>query len=270
MCILTYLFVFSLNYGYTYIIIRPGVRKMKSKANTRIKALELRSEGLSYSEIKKLISVPKSTLSGWLKDISLNEEARKIINFKIAKARKIGAEARRRQRLEKVLSIRKSAFSQIKKIGKSGLFLMGIMLYWAEGSKIRERNISQQVAFDNSDPRMCRFFLKWLKQSLKISDNEISFSIYINSTFKGRELEILNFWSKEINLSSERFSKISFTQARFSKIKRRVNRFNYFGLLRIKVRKSVDLNRRIDAWIERICDLSGDRTHDFRDESPTS
>ena len=40
----------------------------------KIKAVELRNNGLSYSEIRKSVDVSKSTLSLWLKDITLTHE----------------------------------------------------------------------------------------------------------------------------------------------------------------------------------------------------
>lgn len=38
------------------------------------KAVELRKEGTSIREIEKLLSIPRSTLSGWLKNIKLTTE----------------------------------------------------------------------------------------------------------------------------------------------------------------------------------------------------
>ncbi|MCX6713082.1 MAG: helix-turn-helix domain containing protein, partial [Candidatus Vogelbacteria bacterium] len=38
------------------------------------KAVKLRLEGKSYSEIKNLLGISKSTLSGWLEDYPLSKE----------------------------------------------------------------------------------------------------------------------------------------------------------------------------------------------------
>jgi hypothetical protein len=217
-------------------------------------AIKLRQTGLSYSEIRMQVPVAKSTLSALLRDVELNKRAKKIIESKSVKAQKLGAEARRNQRINRVIDINHSATSQIKRITDKELFLMGIMLYWAEGAKIRERNISQQVAFGNSDPRMCKFFLRWLRESLRVKEADIYFSVYINSVFIGSEDRILNFWRKEMSVSSDRFSKLYFTRTRFSVDNKRKERSDYRGLLRIRVRKSVDLNRRIEAWIRLICE----------------
>jgi hypothetical protein len=223
----------------------------------RNEVVKLRKLGYSYSEIREYVPLAKSTLSNLLKDIKLSKKAREIIESKTVGAQKLGAEAKRKQRIEKVERIRKSAFSQITNITDKELFLMGIMLYWAEGSKAKEGNISQQVAFGNSDPKMCKFYLKWLRNGLKIKDEDIYFSVYINSIFKGKEKWVLNFWSEYMGVSSVRFKKVSFTKTPFSKKNKRENRSGYRGLLRIRVSRSTDLNRRIEAWIEKVCLQSG-------------
>lgn len=220
-------------------------------------AIKLRKQGLSYLEIRKTVPVAKSTLSSFLKNIKLSKKAKNIIESRTVGAQKLGAEARHNQRVKREKKIRKTALSQITSITEKELFLMGIMLYWAEGSKAREGNISQQVAFDNSDPRMCKFYLKWLKDGLKIKDEDIHFSVYINSIYKGREDWVLNYWSKYMNVSLNRFGKVSFTKTFFSKNNRREKRSDYKGLLRIRVAKSTDLNRKISGWIEGVVASSG-------------
>ncbi len=44
------------------------------KLEEKQKAIELRKQGLSYSEIRKKVDVSKSTLSIWCRDINLSNE----------------------------------------------------------------------------------------------------------------------------------------------------------------------------------------------------
>jgi hypothetical protein len=60
-----------------------------------------------------------------------------------------------------------------------------------------------------------------------------------------------------MGVSLDRFNKISFTKTPFSKNNRRDARSDYRGLLRIRVAKSTDLNRKIAGWIEGIGGASG-------------
>ena len=42
-----------------------------AKVSEKKKAIELRKQGLSYSEIRKIVTVAKSTLSLWLRSVGL-------------------------------------------------------------------------------------------------------------------------------------------------------------------------------------------------------
>ena len=166
---------------------------------------------------------------------------------------KLGAKAKRKQRIEKTEKIKKGAISEIKQVGDRDLFYMGIMLYWAEGAKSRGTNISQGVDFSNSDPDMCKFFVNWIQTSLKIKSERIGFCIYIHESQKNKFDEALNYWSNIVGFPKEKFNKTCFTKTVYPRKHKREDTGNYYGQLRIKVRKSTDLNRKITGWIEGIC-----------------
>ncbi len=62
------------------------------------------------------------------------------------------------------------------------LFVAGIALYWAEGSKKR-----RVVRFCNSDPRLIRVIMEWLKRNFNVKTNELAVHIGINEIHKPRE-----------------------------------------------------------------------------------
>lgn len=221
------------------------------------KAIRLRNKGLSYSEIQRQVPVAKSTLSILLRNVRLNQKAKKIIEGKLTKGQKMGAKARRTERISRENNIKNLARDEIKKINSKDLFLMGLMLYWGEGSKARDGNISQQVAFANSDPKMCRLFLCWLTDAVNVNPDDIYFSIYINSIFRGKASAAINYWVEQMAVPKSRFTGIYFTNTKFSNRNKRESRKNYNGILRIRVKKSTDLNRRIAGWIDGVCVRSG-------------
>ena len=58
------------------------------KNELKSKAIELRKQGFSYSEILKQIPVAKSTLSVWLKNVGLSKKQKqKLTKKKIGKRR---------------------------------------------------------------------------------------------------------------------------------------------------------------------------------------
>lgn len=164
-----------------------------------------------------------------------------------------GAEAKRKQRLARTKMLVESARLQVEPISKEHLLLLGTMLYWAEGTKQKTGNVSQQVAFANSDPLMCRLFVKWIRDCFGVTEDMVIPSIYIHLSRKSKAKEALRYWSKEIRIPEKNFKKTSFTNTKMSKHRQRKDRENYFGQLRIRIRKSTDLNRRIGGLIEGVC-----------------
>jgi len=84
---------------------------MKSKLKD--KAIDLRKQGLSYSEILKKIPVAKSTLSDWLHSVGLSKNQKQRITEKKLAAIKRGGEAKRRKRIEKTKKIKIKAISEM-------------------------------------------------------------------------------------------------------------------------------------------------------------
>ena len=219
------------------------------KIKFKEKAVLLRKQGLSYSEILKQIPVAKSTLSLWLREVGLSKkQSQKLTYNKLAASRK-GGEARRKQRILLTQKIYNESINEISKISDRELWLLGIMLYWAEGSKEKDDKPGSGVQFSNSDPEMVSLFLKWLVEVCKIPKKNIYFDIYIHENSKNNIDEVLKFW-----ISSTGFSKDHFPHVYFKTNKIKTNRKNigdkYFGLIKLRVRSSSVLNRRIAGWIK--------------------
>lgn len=222
------------------------------KSRLKSDAIRLRLNGLSYSEILKTIPIAKSTLSLWLRSVHLSKPQKQRLTDKKLVAIARGWEARRRQRIERTNLIKQNAFKDISKINKENLFLMGNMLYWAEGSKQKEHLVSQGVIFGNSDPLMIKMFLKWLKDCLGILDKDLMFDIYIHKNHETHSGATRRYWSEITGFSISKFDKIYFKKHNLS-TNRRNKGDSYHGQLRIAVRRSTDLNRKITGWIEAIC-----------------
>lgn len=221
------------------------------KLNLKEKAISLRKAGLSYSEILKQIPVAKSTLSLWLRSVGLsNKQKQRLTEKKLASMRR-GSIAKKNQRIQLSEKIKKESRAEIKSVNKKELLLIGAALYWAEGSKEKEHNISQGIIFSNSDPFMIKLFLKWLKEIVKIKINDISPEIYIHENSKNNIKKVIKYWSRIINISDTEFRHIYFKKNKISTKRKNIDR-NYYGLLRIRVRKSTNLNRKISGWIEGI------------------
>lgn len=222
------------------------------KSYLKKKSIFLRKKGWSYSEILRRVPVAKSTLSLWLRSVGLSKKQRQRFTEKKLLAAIRGGETRKKNRLEQTREIINNSILEINSISNEKLKLLGAVLYWAEGSKSKEYNPSTGVVFGNSDPLMCKLFIRWLVEILAIPKKEICFSIYVHETHKNRVKEIKEYWAKTTGFSNDEFDKIYFKKDKPS-TQRRNRREAYHGLLRITVRKSTNLSRKIQGWIEGIC-----------------
>ena len=87
------------------------------------------------------------------------------------------------------------------------------------------------------------------EEALKQDERTISISIEKDEVgSKIKELE--KYWSKELKIPVDQFSKPFFQKTKWKK--EYENKDNYHGVLRIRVRRSIDLLRKIFGYIEGI------------------
>ena len=72
--------------------------------------------------------------------------------------------------------------------------------------------------------------------------------VTVNISHEYRIKEIQNYWSKIANVPSGDFRKPFYQKVKWKKVYENPN--EYFGVLRIRVRKSTDFLRKIHGWIE--------------------
>lgn len=211
-------------------------------------AIKLRKKGFSYSEILEEIPVAKSTLSLWLRDVGLAKKQKQRLTEKRIAAALRGAKAKKDQRLAITKEIKDKARNEVGKLSYRELWLIGVALYWAEGTKEKEYRRGEKVTFFNSDPEMVLLFSKWLKVICLVKPQDLTYDLYIHETANWKKAQL--FWSRILSISSQKI-KIYFKKHKIN-TKRRNTGSDYHGLLRIKVKRSINLNRKIAGWIEGI------------------
>ncbi|MFC1710460.1 hypothetical protein ACFL0F_02270 [Patescibacteria group bacterium] len=222
------------------------------KRNLRDKAISLRKKGYTYSEILGEVPVAKSTLSLWLRSVNLSKKQYQRITVKKLAAAHRGGEARKRNRILVTNKIKTEAMNEIGTIDNKDLWLMGIMLHWAEGSKNSEYRPSVGVIFSNSDSLMIKIYIKWLKECIMILNRDIYFDLFVHKTKQSKISGYIKHWANITGFPESKFDKI---YLKSNKIKsNRKNRGKYYnGLLRVRVKRSTNLNRRIEGWIQGVC-----------------
>jgi len=228
----------------------------------KTKAIKLRRQGHSYNEISRRLSVPKSTLSGWLGRIQLSDKAQKRIAQRVASGSLRGLLKRNRNQthlaIERMKKTRAESSREIKKLSQHDLKLLGIALYWAEGYKrvqvINGRaRTHHPVALSNSDPRLVAIYLRFLREVCEVEDKNIHAEIRMFEHMN--RVSILNFWRRLTKLSVHNFSKVYYGVSKSSQGKRPFNRLPY-GTIAIRV-NNTHLFHTIMGWIEGAAQLDG-------------
>lgn len=208
--------------------------------------IKLREKGKSYNYISDRLNIPKSTVRYWSKHIKLTDKQREKLNKNSRNPyygkRKLNIENQIKNKQIKIKDLWSEGYNQVENLTPRELFLVGISLYWAEGFKK-----DTQLGFANSDFRMINLFIKWLKVCCDIDIDRLQPRITINISHKDRIDNIREYWSRKTNIPESQFRKEFYQKFKWSK--KYSNRNEYFGVLRIKVSKSLDLLRKMNGWI---------------------
>jgi hypothetical protein len=214
----------------------------------REKAIALRKQGLSYRQIQALVGGSSSSLSLWLREVPLTDLQKTGLRRRKQDAIERTARKLHENRLARQAEIRAEAVEQIGTVSERDLFVAGVVAYAAEGLKNKPWSGSRPVQFINSDPQMITLFLHWL-DLIGIKRESMSFrlAIHCNADVEGA----LAFWSDLVGAPGKDF--LSTTLKRHNpKTRRRSVGPTYRGCLTVTVRRSTDLNRRIDGWFRAI------------------
>lgn len=201
--------------------------------------IELRKQGLSYSEIRKVIPVAKSTLQNWLTlaGLTLTREHLRIQLRKRIENRRAGTEASRLTREKKIQKQIQLFLETAQDHMSDSLLIGGCLLYEAEGQKKGE------CKFSNSDYRLIKYFLTFIEKYFNRSrKDDVIFRLYIHKNRTSDLERILKFWSAKLEIPK---GSIKITW-KYNIAKVRTNR-DYFGQMSVVVRKSVIINRQIKA-----------------------
>jgi hypothetical protein len=203
-------------------------------------AFRMRLAGHSYNEIQAALGVPKSTLSGWFKKVVLSDAAlaRLASRASLGSATLIKRNKMQTHKAEqRAREIRASAKKKIPALTKRDVLIIGAVLYWAEGYKrlqIRDgkERMGHSISFVNSDPMMIKTFLRFLREVLEISRDEIHLTMRLYPHIN--EESARKHWMKITELPLSCFQKTTNMVSSASKGKRPYNRLPY-GTLQVAV-----------------------------------
>lgn len=169
------------------------------------KAIKLRKEGLSIRKIENCLGIPRSTLSGWLRNIELTPEQKEKLKRNqyniLAKTRKKAVLWHNQQKEKRLQKAREEALKTLENIDvndKNTAELALAFLYLGEGAKK-----AQETAMSNSDPLTLRFFLMMMKKVYNLKNEQISCDLNLRADQNPQEMK--KFWSKALQLPLSNF-----------------------------------------------------------------
>jgi transcriptional regulator with XRE-family HTH domain len=224
---------------------QPWTWRPNAKDELRVRARDLRREGLSYDDIVAALGVSKSTVSAWVADMPRPER----LSYDECCKRQAEAvasywAAERPQREAERGAISTVAASEVGDLSDREVLIAGAVAYWCEGVKNKPHRRHDRVSFINSDPTMIKFFLRFLHVA-DVAPDRLIFRVYIHET--ADTVAAQQFWLDVTQAHPAQFRNATLKRHNPSTVRKNTGD-DYHGCLRIDVRRSVDLYRQIEGW----------------------
>ena len=219
-----------------------------TKNDARAAARELRVQELSVNEIAARLGVSKSSVSLWVRDLPYPEKFAHINNPRRHEGLRRYAAGAKAARETRLTTEAMTAEAEMGNLSERELIIAGAVAYWCEGAKNKPDRQDDRVAFINSDPGLIRLFLCFLG-AVGIDKHALILRVYIHENADAEAAQ--RFWLNVTGADPEQFR--SPTLKRHNPKTRRKNTGeDYHGCLRIDVRRSAALYRKIEGWVSAI------------------
>ena len=172
-------------------------------------ATRYRRRGYSIRKIEQLLGIPRSTLSGWFRNIVLSKrQQRKLLKKWEDGLKRARAKAGERNHAKKEKRIREgeaqafTTLQQIDTLKKEHAELALALLYLGEGSKK-----NTETALGSSDPLILKFFVAILRHIYQVNIEKMRCELYIRADQHPDEIK--HFWAEELELPLENFRQVN-------------------------------------------------------------
>ena len=216
---------------------------LNMKISEKSKAIALRKRGMSMGEIATTLSVAKSSVSYWVRDVELTNKQRVILN---KNGHSIDAiEKRRIARMENTqkrrIGFMSKASNEVQQLQTDPLWCIGVALYWGEGGK------TQQVTrLSNSDPAVIKIMVRFFERYSGMQKSK--YRAHVHTYSNKNALRAVDYWSKVSGIPKNNFYKTYVKQSSASLKKRETLPF---GTIQIYLHDTVFFFR-LMGWIEKL------------------
>jgi hypothetical protein len=185
--------------------------------------------------------VSKSSVSLWVRDIPCPER----FAYVHSERRQEGLRKFNEARTARHTAETEAAAAEIGELTDREVLIAGAIAYWCEGGKSKSyRRSSDRVIFMNSDPGLVRFFLRFM-DVISVQRSDLIFKVHIHES---ADVEAAHrFWEDVTAAPSDLFGKPTLKRHNPKTTRGNVGE-TYHGCLRIEVRRSGELYRKIEGW----------------------
>ncbi len=210
------------------------------KSEEKCLARELRLQGHSYNEILSRVAVSKSTLSLWLRDITLDDDQVSRLSNKQCVRDERFRQVLRNQRLERWATYHDEARREYETLSQDPAFMFGLALYVGEGSKTKQG----EVRITNCDARVIqkglRFFLL-----IGIPREKVRCAVHIYPSLSRAEAE--DYWQRTTGLLKSQFHMTRDTVSRASS-GRKIN-VQLYGTCQLRA-NDTKVRQKLSVWMD--------------------
>ncbi|MFI6207098.1 hypothetical protein ACIBAI_11925 [Streptomyces sp. NPDC051041] len=217
-------------------------KRPRARDDLRERARELRLQGWTYDRIQAELGCSKGSISLWVRDLPKPDRRDPAEQAKLAARKRweheLAVRERQRQRTKA------AAAQEIGELSDRDLFLTGVALYWAEGTKDKPHARRERIAFVNSDPGMIRLFLAWL-DLLEVERERVAYRVMIHESADAEAAE--RYWAGVVRADRSAFGRTTLKRHNPRTVRKNTGD-DYHGCLVLTVRQSAELYRRVEGW----------------------
>ncbi|MCZ0988810.1 helix-turn-helix domain-containing protein [Streptomyces diastatochromogenes] len=217
-------------------------KRPNAKDDLRERARELRLQGWTYDQIQAALGCSRSSVSLWVRDLPrpepryTPEEQRALMQEGLARRRAAEHEKRRESKV--------AALQNIGELTERELLMVGVALYWAEGSKSKPYDRRERAIFVNSDAGVIQTYLAWL-DLLDVDRERLTFRVLIHES---ADVEAAHrYWATVADVDVSVFAKPTLKKHNPKTVRKNTGD-DYHGCLVIGVSRSAHLYNRIEGW----------------------
>lgn len=216
-------------------------KRPNAKDDLRDRARELRLKGLTYDQIQVELGCSKSSISLWVRDLPKPDRRTPEEQGRDAALKRWAFEGPRRETARNAAI--DFAKADVGTLTDRELFLLGVALYWAEGSKSKPYRRNESVTFINSDPGVIHVYLAWLRL-LGVTPERLRFRLMIHESADVAGAEL--YWADFVGVDQSELQKTTLKKHNPKTVRKNTG-VDYRGCLIVRVSAACDLYRRIEG-----------------------